>query len=106
MTDRSARAVAVVITTPLPRAPVQGRSGKELAAAVMSRTSDGLVPPPAGPRPGESASSGRQHPHMLGWRAGQGYRIRTTAGPGGPASWAYGTLCGLLPDLGRGRCAG
>ena len=33
--------------------PLQGRSGQELASVVRLRTSDRLVPPSAGPRPGE-----------------------------------------------------
>src|ERR1700756_2424728 len=98
MTDRSARPIAVVITTPLP-GPGMGRSGKELAVAAMPRTSDGLVPPPAGLRPGESALSSWPHPHTLGQQAGHGYRTCTTPGGAGPASWVYDALRGLLPDL-------
>src|SRR6516225_3890318 len=105
-TDRSARAVAVVITTPLSRGPGMGRSGKELAGSAMPPTSDDPVPPSAGPGPANWASRGRQYPHMLRRYDRAWYRIRTTQGPADPASWAHGTLRGLLPDRGRGRCAG
>src|SRR5215467_6364580 len=106
MTDRSARAVAVVITTPLSRGPVRGRSGKELAVAARPWTSDDPVPPPAGPGPANRASRGWQYPHMLRRYDRAGYRIRTTQGPAGPTSWAHGTLRGLLPDRSRSRGAG
>src|SRR6516162_9655606 len=64
MTDRSARAVAVVITTPL-LGPRYGTLRKELAVAAMPLTSDDPVPPPAGRGPANWASRGRQHRHML-----------------------------------------
>src|SRR5215813_13459463 len=105
MTDRSGRDVVVVIRLPS-LGPRVGRSGKEPAAAAMPRTSDGLVPPPAGQRPGGSASSVWQDPHTLGRQAGQGYGIRTTPSRVAPASWAYDALCRLLPDLGRRGGAG
>src|SRR5579872_3982386 len=64
MTDRSARVVAVVITTPL-LGPRYGALRKELAIAVMSRTSDDLVPPPTGSGPANQASPSRRYLHML-----------------------------------------
>src|SRR5215470_4420520 len=79
MTDRSVRDVVVVMTAPFV-GPRVGHCGKEPAAAVMPRTSDGLVPPPVGQRPGGSASSVWQDPHTLGRQAGQEYGIRTTPG--------------------------
>src|SRR5690242_16644526 len=59
MTDTSARAAAIVITTPHSSGPGTGPLSQELAPTVRPRTSDGLVPPPTGPRRFRSASRER-----------------------------------------------